>query len=148
MTDLITDALLKRGAQAEEAASSALQRAEKAALDNTARVLAAFCRHRVSDSLFAGTTGYGYDDAGRDTLDRVYADVFFAEAALVRVQFVNGTHAISAAMYACLIVGSRMDDEMTDLYQRNREEHNGDKDEEKSEHAGAAYDREASGQTL
>ena len=53
-----------------------------------------------------------------------------------------------AAMYACLIVGSRMDDEMTDLYQRNREEHNGDKDEEKSEHAGAAYDREASGKTL
>ena len=108
MTDLITDALLKRGAHAEEAASSALQRAEKAALDNTARVLAAFRRHRVSDSLFAGTTGYGYDDAGRDTLDRVYADVFFAEAALVRVQFVNGTHAISAAMYACLEPGKRL----------------------------------------
>ncbi len=108
MNDLIPDSLLKRGAAAEEAAGSALLCAENAALTNTARVLAAFRRHRVSDSLFAGTTGYGYDDAGRDTLDRVYADVFFAESALVRVQFVNGTHAIACAMFACLDHGRRL----------------------------------------
>ena len=106
--DLIPQSLLRRGAEAEEAVSDALERAQKAAFDNTARVLAAFRRHRVSDSLFAGTTGYGYDDAGRDTLDRVYADVFFAEAALVRVQFVNGTHAIASAMFACLEPGQRL----------------------------------------
>ena len=108
MNGLIEDSLLKRGAAAEEAAGSALLCAENAALTNTARVLEAFRRHRVSDSLFAGTTGYGYDDAGRDTLDRVYADVFFAETALVRVQFVNGTHAIACAMFACLERGKRL----------------------------------------
>ena len=50
---------------------------------NTQRVLAAFRKHRVSDSMFAGTTGYGYDDHGRDTLDKIYADLFGAEAALL-----------------------------------------------------------------
>ena len=108
MNEYIDEALLRRAAEAEEAAAAALTRADGAAFENTARVLTAFRRHRVSDSLFAGTTGYGYDDAGRDTLDRVYADVFFAERALVRVQFVNGTHAIGAAMFACLEPGRRL----------------------------------------
>ncbi len=67
---------------------------------NASRVLEAFRRNRVSDGHFAGTTGYGYNDTGRDTLDRVYADVFGAEDALVRVQFVNGTHAIACALRA------------------------------------------------
>ncbi len=108
MNDFIDAQLMRRAAEAEEAAAEALQRADGASFENTARVLTAFRRHRVSDSLFAGTTGYGYDDAGRDTLDRVYADVFFAESALVRVQFVNGTHAIGAAMFACLDPGRRL----------------------------------------
>ncbi len=58
-------------------------------------MLAAFAKNRVSDNLFAGTTGYGYDDYGRDTLDKIYADIFGTEAALVRIGFVNGTHALS-----------------------------------------------------
>ncbi|MDR2361032.1 MAG: methionine gamma-lyase family protein [Oscillospiraceae bacterium] len=71
----------------------------------TANILAAFKRNRVSDSIFAGTTGYGYDDTGRDILERVYADVFGAESALVRMDFVNGTHAIACALFAALAPG-------------------------------------------
>lgn len=67
---------------------------------NTHRVLAAFSRHRVSDRHFHGSTGYGYDDLGRDTLDALWADVFGAEDALVRTHFVNGTHAIACALRA------------------------------------------------
>ena len=67
---------------------------------NTRRVMEAFQYNKVSDACFAGTTGYGYDDLGRDTLDRIYAQIFGTEAALVRIGFVNGTHALSAAMFA------------------------------------------------
>ena len=56
---------------------------------NTQRVLAAFQEHRVAESYFAGTTGYGYDDLGRDKLDEIYAQLFGTEDALVRLQFVN-----------------------------------------------------------
>ena len=66
----------------------------------TEKVLSAFAKHRVADACFAGTTGYGYDDLGRDTLGKIYGEVFGAEAALVRIGFVNGTHAIAAALFA------------------------------------------------
>ena len=72
---------------------------------NTRRVMEAFQDQRVSESCFAGTTGYGYDDLGRETLDRIYAQVFGAEAALVRLQFVNGTHALTAALFALVKPG-------------------------------------------
>ena len=57
----------------------------------------AFSDHRVSEAHFASTTGYGYDDLGRDTLDEVFAQVFGAEDALVRHNFISGTHTISTA---------------------------------------------------
>lgn len=72
---------------------------------NTNRVLDAFREHRVSDALFAGTSGYGYDDRGRDTLDRIWADVFGAEAALVRTQIVNGTQALTIGLFGLLRPG-------------------------------------------
>ncbi len=75
------------------------------AQDNTEKVLAAFHSHRVSDGCLTGSTGYGYGDKGRDTLDLIWADVFGAEAALVRIGFVNGTHAITAAIFAALKTG-------------------------------------------
>ncbi len=77
-------------------------------LANTEKVLDAFQAERVSEHYFAGTTGYGYDDAGRDALDRIFARVFEAEAALVRLEFVNGTHALSAALYGCLAPGDKL----------------------------------------
>ena len=70
------------------------------AQQNTLKVMEAFQELRVSDSCFAGTTGYGYDDLGRDVLDKIYARIFRTEAALVRIGFVNGTHALSCAIYA------------------------------------------------
>jgi len=75
------------------------------AQSNTFKVLAAFQEHRVAESYFSGTTGYGYDDLGRDKLEEIYADIFGAEDALVRLQFVNGTHAITAALFGCLRPG-------------------------------------------
>ena len=66
----------------------------------TMKVMSAFHEFRVSEACFAGTTGYGYNDLGRDTLDKIYARVFGAESALVRIGFVNGTHAIATALFA------------------------------------------------
>ena len=75
---------------------------------NTEKVLAAFRENRVSDGCFAGTTGYGYDDKGREVLDNIYAQVFGAEAALVRIGIVNGTHAITASLFAAVKPGDTM----------------------------------------
>lgn len=65
---------------------------------NQLKVLKAFQDNRISDNHFTNSSGYGYDDIGRDTLDKVYADIFHAESALVRPHFVNGTHAIACAL--------------------------------------------------
>ncbi len=75
---------------------------------NQFRVMKAFSDNRVSDSHFVETTGYGYDDAGRDTLDRVYADIFGAEDALVRHNFISGTHTISTALFGVLRPGDTL----------------------------------------
>ncbi len=85
---------------AEARCRSRFAEIDRVAQINTCRVMEAFQDHRVSDSCFAGTTGYGYDDLGRDTLDKIYAQLFGAEAALVRIGFVNGTHALTAAMFS------------------------------------------------
>ncbi len=81
---------------------------EERCMKNTQRVMEAFQDCRVSESCFAGTTGYGYDDLGRDTLDKIYAQVFGTEAALVRINFVNGTHAITAALFALCRPGEKI----------------------------------------
>ncbi|MFD1360429.1 methionine gamma-lyase family protein [Lentibacillus salinarum] len=75
---------------------------------NQRRVLDAFKDNRVSDSHFQSTTGYGYDDLGRETLEAVYADVFDGEDALVRPQIVSGTHAISTALFGLLRPGDEL----------------------------------------
>jgi cystathionine beta-lyase family protein involved in aluminum resistance len=75
---------------------------------NQERVLDAFIQNRVSDSHFNSTTGYGYDDMGREALEAVYRDVFGAEDALVRPQLVSGTHAISTALFGVLRPGDEL----------------------------------------
>ena len=85
---------------AEERCRTRFAEIDRVAEENTKKVMEAFQDNRVSDSCFAGTTGYGYDDLGRDTLDKIYAQLFGTEAALVRIGFVNGTHALTAAMFA------------------------------------------------
>ena len=75
---------------------------------NLKRVLDAFRHHRVGAHHFAGVSGYGHDDLGRETLDKVFAEIMGAEAAVVRVQFVSGTHAIACALYGVLRPGDEM----------------------------------------
>lgn len=75
---------------------------------NQYRVLQSYQSHRVSDSHFNPSTGYGYDDIGRDTLENIYADVFGGEAALVRPQIISGTHAISIALFGVLRPGDEL----------------------------------------
>ena len=75
---------------------------------NLKRVLSAFRNQRVGSHHFAGVSGYGHDDLGRETLDRVFAEAMGAEAAAVRVQFVSGTHAIACALYGVLRPGDEM----------------------------------------
>lgn len=75
---------------------------------NQDKVLQAFRDHSVSDSDFNPTTGYGYDDYGRDKLERVYASIFRAEDALVRPQIVSGTHAITVALFGVLRPGDEL----------------------------------------
>ncbi|WP_026692386.1 aminotransferase class I/II-fold pyridoxal phosphate-dependent enzyme [Peribacillus kribbensis] len=75
---------------------------------NQFRVLKSFQKHKVSDSHFIPSTGYGYDDAGRDTLESVYADVFGGESGLVRPQIISGTHAISTVLFGVLRPGDEL----------------------------------------
>ena len=81
---------------------------DKVAEHNQAKVLWAMQKNKVSAACFVGTTGYGYDDFGRDTLERVYADVFHTEAALVRPQITCGTHALTVALSANLLPGDEL----------------------------------------
>lgn len=75
---------------------------------NESKVLRAFLDNRVSEIHFNGTTGYGYNDLGRDILDRVYSQVFGTEDAIVRHNFVSGTHALSVALFGVLRPGDRL----------------------------------------
>ena len=75
---------------------------------NQAKVLAAFCKNRVSATCFAASSGYGYNDEGRDKLEQVYADVFHTEAALVRPHITCGTHALTVALSANLLPGDEL----------------------------------------
>ena len=98
-------------ALADEAAGDAADRfaqTEAIAAYNGEKVLAAFIQNRVSEACFYGSTGYGYGDIGRDTLDKVYAAAFGAEDALVRHTFVSGTHALSVALFGVLRPGDRL----------------------------------------
>ena len=81
---------------------------ETAALVNTEKVITAFRNNMVSDYYLKPTTGYGYSDVGRDTLDLIYAEIFKAEAALVRSQFVSGTHALAVALLGNLRPGDEL----------------------------------------
>ena len=76
--------------------------------ENLKKVLAAFRDHRVGVHHFASVSGYGHDDLGRETLDRVFAQIMGAEAAIVRVQLVSGTHAIACALYGVLRPGDEL----------------------------------------
>lgn len=93
---------------AEARCAECFREIDRTAETNTGRVLDAFRNARVSEACFAGTTGYGYDDLGRETLDRIYAELMGTESALVRIGFVNGTHALTAALFALALPGQHL----------------------------------------
>lgn len=94
--------------QAEKDLREAFSKVDAIAQANTEKVLDAFQTHRVAESYFSGTTGYGYDDIGRDALEEIYAQIFHTEDALVRLQFVNGTHAITCALFGAVKPGETL----------------------------------------
>lgn len=100
--------LLELADKAEKACAEEFARIDDIARYNGEKVLNAFIKNKVPETALHGTTGYGYDDVGRDTLDKVYADALGAEDALVRFNFVNGTHTISTALFGILRPGDRL----------------------------------------
>ena len=95
-------------AQAEERCYSQFQKIDDMALHHTARVLDAFQKHAVAVRHFAPSTGYGYGDAGRDTLEAIFAELFGTQAAIVRPQIASGTHALSLCLFGLLLPGDEL----------------------------------------
>ncbi len=93
---------------AETSIKDKFEELENTAEINQLKVMKAFSDHRVSERHFMPTTGYGYDDDGRDTLDKIYAQVFGAEDALVRHNWVNGSHTLATMLYAVLRPGDTL----------------------------------------
>lgn len=91
--------------EAEAALADIFRELDDVSFRNTEKIMKAFASNRVSEACFAPTSGYGYDDKGRDTLDRIYAEVMGAEAAFVRHSIASGTHALAIGMYALLRPG-------------------------------------------
>ncbi len=104
----ICESVYKYGEKALAALKERFQHIDKVAEYNQSKVIAAMQKNRVSAPCFAATTGYGYDDVGRDNLEKVYADVFHTEAALVRPQITCGTHALTVALSANLLPGDEL----------------------------------------
>ena len=104
----ISDKIKQLAAEAESALAGRFAKIDAIAFANTEKVMNAFREHRVSDSMFQSTSGYGYDDRGRDVLDEIWADVMGAEAAIVRHNIVSGTHALSIGLFGILRPGDIM----------------------------------------
>lgn len=98
----IDDKLIALANKAESECKDAFAHIDEVAQYNGMKVLAAFTQNNVSETALHGTTGYGYNDLGRETLDKVYAQAFGGEDALVRHNFVNGTHTLSVALFGVL----------------------------------------------
>ncbi|MBE7030034.1 MAG: hypothetical protein E7409_01240 [Ruminococcaceae bacterium] len=104
----LDDHLIDLAERVEEKIAPQLAEVDRIGAYNGVKVLRSFQRHNISETHFAPTTGYGYDDLGRDTLDKVYADTFGAQDALVRHSIVNGTQAIASCLYGVLRPGDTL----------------------------------------
>ena len=104
----ISQAVYKYGEEAIAKLRDRFDAIDQVAEYNQAKVLAAFVKNRVSATCFAASSGYGYNDEGRDKLEQVYADVFHTEAALVRPHITCGTHALTIALSANLLPGDEL----------------------------------------
>ena len=104
----ISPKVLSLAKEAEEALTQRFKEIDEVAEFNQAKVTLAMHNNRVNATCFAATTGYGYNDYGRDTLEKIYAECFGAEAALVRPQITCGTHALTVALSANLLPGDEL----------------------------------------
>lgn len=94
--------------RAEKRCLAAFEKVDEIALFNTEKVLNALQKFEIASRHFAPTTGYGYDDVGRDTLEKLFADIFETEAAIVRPQIASGTHALSMCLFGLLLPGDEL----------------------------------------
>ena len=106
--NLFSDQIMALKAKAMEQAQPLFAQIDEISETNTAKVLAAFRNHQISEYLFRTTTGYGYGDNGRDRLEAVWAELCGAEKALVRTQFVSGTHALACVLFGLLRPGDEL----------------------------------------
>lgn len=104
----IDSRIIELAGKAEKNCAEAFRRIEETAEYNGAKVLKAFSDNKVSEPCFYGSTGYGYGDIGRDVIDKVFAQSLGTEDALVRFNFVSGTHALSVALFGVLRTGDKI----------------------------------------
>ena len=103
-----SEKLLALSKEADKKLFETFEDIDRIEFENLERIMAAFAEHKVADAMFDSTSGYGYDDKGRDTLDQIWADVMGAEAALVRHNIVSGTHALAIGLFGILRPGDIM----------------------------------------
>ena len=104
----IDEGVLKLVAEAEDEVRSEFEKLDDIMAYNQYKVLSAFQKNRIRDMHFGWKTGYGYDDAGREAIEQTFADVFHTDAALVRITFVNGTHALATTLLGILRPGDEL----------------------------------------
>lgn len=104
----IEDKLLELSKNVEVEISEQIKQIDDDCMYNSIKVLSAFQRNKVSDVHFGSTTGYGYGDIGRETIEKIFAEVLGAEDSLVRSQFISGTHALTVALFAFLRPGDTL----------------------------------------
>jgi len=104
----IDNNLIELSKQVGEEIKDEIKKVDEDCMYNSMKVLKAFQNNRISDLHFGSTTGYGYGDIGRDTIETVFAEVLGAEDALVRSQFISGTHALTVALFAFLRPGDTL----------------------------------------
>ena len=104
----IDEKIEKLAIEAEEEIKEEFKKVENNCLRNSIKVLEAFQEYKVSDIHFNSTTGYGYGDIGRDTIEKIFAKVLKAEDSLVRNQFISGTHALTVCLFGLLRPGDTM----------------------------------------
>ena len=99
----IPEKILSLTAEAEAALAPTFAEIDRNSFEGTVRVLEVFKEERLSEAMFAPSTGYGYGDVGRDAADRICAKIFGAEAAFIRPSILSGTHAITFNSFASLL---------------------------------------------
>ena len=104
----ISEKTYKYVKKCEEEIKEELDKVDEIAEANSLKVLMAFNKNNLSENHFNSTTGYGYNDEGRDVIEKIYADIFKAEDALVRCQFISGSHALTVCLFALLRPGDTL----------------------------------------